>query len=183
MAIANTVKPYVNADGLAHKYPQAEMLLGKAGEWNQFGNVHVTEIKWDYTLLALGTSSTNPYVLDFDAVIPASAVVNYVEFYTTTAWAGASGTYNVGLVKRSDQSTIIDADGLVAAITVATLDTISTYRVILADSNVGTATYGGTLLDSTIGSDDALVCVNWDTTVPSAGAGSIRIGWTYPSVT
>ena len=178
MTIANSPAPYVNGDTLIWKYPKAEQVLGTGGEWRTSGNIRISEFKFDYTQLALGTSDTVVYILDYNTVLPAGAVVEYVDWVTHTAFAGASGTYNVGLVKRSDATSIVDADGLVAALTVATVDTVSNYRIILADSNVGTVTFGGALLDDTAGlAFDSLVCMNWNTTVPSAGAGSLRIGW------
>lgn len=181
MAIANTNTGWINGDGLRVKFPQDAIVVGKAGTYSDLiGSVNITEFDVGYAAVALGTSATNPYVLDFDAVLPVSSAIEKVEFYVTTAWAGASMTLDFGLVKRTDFASIVDADGLLAAVPTTIIDLAGNLVVgQAAGSYPDITTYSGAVIGTAL-SFDSVVCVNWNTAVPTAGAGKLKIYWRMP---
>lgn len=179
MAIANTQTGWVNSDGLRVKFPADEKVLGTGGTFSAgIGHQHLTEFDIDYATVALGTGATTVYILDYDVVIPNGALIDRIEFQVGTAWDSASNdvALNFGLVKRSDFTTIVDADGLVDTMAKTAIDTAGALVRVDNESN---ATYAGALLDdgaSTV-AYDSVVCTFWENHVPTQGTGKLRIFW------
>lgn len=177
----NTNNATVNADGLRTKYGIADWALGAGGEYRTNTSTRQTEFSIDYTTLALGTDGTHAYVLDYDVVLPAGAIIEKIEFQVGTAWASASSdvTLNFGTIQRSDFATIIDTDGLVDSLAKSVIDT---ENALVSISNEANATYAGALLDDVGGlTFDSVVVGYWENHVPTAGTGKLRIMWRYPS--
>ena len=175
MAIANSTDGiWVNGDGLRQKFGRAEAVKGDSGEFSMPSSQHMSSFDIDYTMAALGTSATTVYILDYDTVIPGSAVVEKIEFVTGTAWA-TDTSISIGVVRRSDFTTIIDADGLVDALILGVRDLAGETTVILPGG-----TYSGTLLgaqglDATY---DCVLCVCFESgSAPTAGTGELKVYW------
>lgn len=178
MAIANTNTGWVNADGLRVKYPAdaSSTTVGLGGSFEcTNGSQIITSFSIDYSKVALGLTDTNVYILDYDVVLPSTAVVDKVEFITGTAWTSASSdvALNFGIVKRSDFTAIVDADGLVNTLVFAAIDAAGETTSITPG-----ATYSGALMGVQAGIGFAgVVCTYWENHVPTAGTGTLRITW------
>lgn len=176
MAIANTQAGWVNSDGLRVKFAGDEKVLAKGGTFSAgIGHEHITEFDIDYATVALGTSATNVYILDYDVYLPDGAVIDKVEFQVGTAWDSTSSdvTLNFGLVKRSDFTTIISATGLVAALPKAQIDTFGAVVPIYQE---GAATYIGASVGAALAFDSVVSC-HWTNHAPTQGTGKLRIFW------
>ena len=181
MTIANsTTGIWVNGDGLRVKFGAAEAVKGNAGEFNMLSSTHLTEFDIDYTMAALGTSATTVYILDYDAVLPNTAVVEKIEFVTGTAWA-TDTSISIGTVRRSDFTTIIDADGLVDALILAARDLAGETTVILPGGTYAGVLLGAQPLDATY---DSVLSVCFESgSAPTAGTGTLRVYWRNGVVT
>ena len=179
MTIINTNPGWVNADGLRVKFPNEHKVKGTAGEFNMLSSTHVTEFELDYADIVLAVDSTNVFILDYDTVFPDGATIEKIEVRTEVVWdsAGDAFTLDLGLVKRSDFTTIIDQDGLLVALPQSVMDSLgAVHTTVIGDSTPGTTTYAGTLLDEAL-AFDSVVCANWDGAAPSVGKSTIRIYW------
>ena len=181
MTIANsTTGVWVNNDGLRWKFGAAQAVKGNAGEYRMNSSQHLTEFDIDYTMVAQGTSATTVFILDYDSVLPNTAVVEKIEFITGTAWA-TDTSLSVGTVRRSDFTTIIDADGLVDALILSTRDLAGETTTITAGSTYAGVLVGAQPLDATY---DSVVCVCFESgSAPTAGTGQLKIYWTNGVVT
>lgn len=164
--MANT---WMNSDGLYLKTGTEEAVLSKAGEFRQSGPDHVTEVTiFDMTTLGSATA-----IIDDATFIPKGARINEVTLITDTVVTGSSSALNVGLT-RFDRTTAIDADGLLAAIALTSMDAAgetTTYRVGV--SGVG-ALVGTTLTNA------GYICADYDTAVFTAGKVRIRVSYSFP---
>jgi len=175
MAIANTNTGWVNSDGLRVKFPGdgSSTTLGLGGTYeDMLGSQRITSFSIDYSKVALGLTATNVYILDYDVVLPDTAVVDKIEFITGTAWA-TDTNINFGLVKRSDFTTIHDATGLVSALVLAARDAAGETTTILPGGTYAGAKMG---LQAGIGFD-CVVSTHWVGAAPTAGNGTLRIYW------
>ena len=179
MAISNTNTGWINDDTMRVKFAQDELVKGTAGEFNMLSSTHVTEFELTPAMVNLGTSDTAPYVLDFDTVFPNGSVINKIELIgTTTTWdsAGDAGAVNMGLVKRSDFATIVDADGLINSLAD---DAIVAGDVI--EITVG-STGAGALLGTAL-EFDSVICVYVETENITAGTEiKVRLHWRTPAI-
>lgn len=179
MTIINTNPGWVNADGLRVKFPTEHKVKGAAGEFNMLSSTHVTEFILDYADIVLAIDGTNVYILDYDTVFPNGTTFEKIEVVTEVAWdsVGDAFTLDLGVVARSNFTTITDNDGLLAALPQSVMDSLgAVHTTVIGDSTPGTTTYAGTLLDEAL-SVDAVVCANWDGAAPTAGKSRIRIYW------
>lgn len=178
MAIANgTDGIWVNSDNLRVRFGRAEAVKGNSGEYRENTSTHVSEFDVDFSEVALGLTATNVFILDYDTVLPDTAIVEKIEFVTGTAWA-TDTDINFGTVKRSDFTSIHDADGLVAALILAARNVAGETTVILPGG-----TYAGALMGVQAGIGfDAVVCTYWTGAAPTAGSGTLRIYWRNQAV-
>lgn len=176
MAIANNTDGiWVNGDTLRWKYGLAEAKKGNAGEYRTNTSARVSEFDIDYTMAALGTSDTNVFILDYDTVLPNTAVIEKVEFITGTAWA-TDTSISIGTVRRSDFTTIIDADGIVDALILSTRDLAGETTSITAGGTYAGVLVGKQGLDATY---DSVVSICFESgSAPTAGTGQLKIYWT-----
>jgi hypothetical protein len=162
---------WLNSDGLYIKYGTDEAALTKGGEIGDFFqyNEHQAEFVLSgatatYDFAAVGSDK----ILSDTLVIPAGARISGCNIYVETAFtSGGSATLQFGLI-RTDRSTAIDDDGLLAATAVATL--VSNY------TTGGTGALVGTTLAS-----DALVTAKVATAAFTAGKCLFRVRWYMPS--
>lgn len=174
---------WINADGLRVKFGATEAEKGKGGEFNNTDRFHVSEIDVDYTVAALGTDATHNVILDYDLIIPSGAIIEKVEFEVVTAWDSASSdvVLNFGTLSRpaagSTSFTIVDADGLMAAVAKSVIDLAGNLVVSqAAGSYPDITTYSGAQVGTAI-SGDCVVSCYWGNHVPTAGAGKLRLYW------
>lgn len=181
MAIANSVTgAWVNSDNLRVKFPTEEVKKGTGGEYNTTTSTHISEFDIDYTQAALGTSATNVYILDYDVVLPDTAVIEKVEFITGTAWA-TDTSISIGTVRRSDFTTIIDADGIVDALILSTRDLAGETTTITAGGTYAGVLIGAQPLNATY---DSLISICFESgSAPTAGTGILKIFWSAGVVT
>ncbi len=178
MAIANSTDGiWVNSDGLRVKMTaRAEAGLGTGGEYREgLGSHHLTSFDVDYAAVAQGLTDTNVYILDYHNYLPSTAIIDKVVFITGTAFAaGGDVLLNFGIVKRSDFTTIVDADGIVNSLADDQIDTAGQVTVI----DGSTATYAGALMGVQAGIGyDGVVCTYFETTAPTSGNGTLHIYW------
>lgn len=175
MTIANTNPGYVNADGLRWKFPADEVVKGTAGEYRANTSTHISEFDLDYATVALGTSDTVVVILDYDSVFPNGSVIEKIELKVGTAWNSAGDAFllNVGLVARSDFTTITDADGLLNDVDEANLDTAGAVYAVFQEAN---GTEAGVLLGTALAVDNVL-CASWNGAAPSAGTAKMYVHW------
>jgi hypothetical protein len=180
MTIANSVTgAWVNSDTLRVKFPTEEVKKSTGGEYRNTTSQHISEFDVDYTQAALGTSATVVYILDYETVIPNTAVVEKIEFITGTAWA-TDTSISFGTVRRSDFTTIIDADGLVDALILAARDLAGETTVILPGGTYAGAQMGVQGINADY---DCLVSVCFESgSAPTAGTGQLKIYWTNAPV-
>lgn len=161
---------WLNGDGLYVKFGTDEATPAKGGATNIAGDRR--EIVFDLTLTEVTASSAILPGGD-TLVVPKGARIEEVEVEVLTAATGATAVLNIGLV-RTDRSTVYDADGLVAAAAVATLDTAGKRLNLIAGSTAAGALIGTTLANS------GLVVVDYDTAAFTAGAIRVRVKHFFP---
>ena len=151
---------YTNADGLFVITNNAQGAARDNGINAQNGvKTMVFELK-DAT--ALGTSDVNPQ--PNDAFIPAGAYITKASLVVTTAFtSGGSATLGIGL--QQADGTIIDADGIDAAVAVADL---AANKAVVCNG----ALVGGT---ATVGAANAYMSLVYATAAFTAGAAKLVI--------
>jgi hypothetical protein len=177
MAIANdTTGIWVNNDGLRVKIAGAEAVKGKGGEYEYDSSMHVTEFDVDFSTINLGTSQTNVYILDYDTVFADGSVIEKIDIKVGTGFtSGGAATLDIGLVARGTDSTsfttITDADGLVAALALTTINAAGK----ISSLTVGT-TSAGALLGTALAADNVM-SVNFGTAAYTAGTMRLYVYW------
>jgi hypothetical protein len=161
---------WVNNDGLVVLFDKEEATDAKAGELPSSGAYRTVQVVIP-DLTVLGTAST---LLDDFVSIPDNARIAKVTVITDTAvTSGGSAVLNIGLLKL-DRSTAIDADGLVAALPIASFNAAGETVALTAG-----VTYGGALLGTTI-TDAGLLYADYDTAAFTAGAIRVLIDFYIP---
>lgn len=160
------VNAWMNDDDLYIKFGLSEGVSTNGGQILDSGPYRCVELDLDYTDFASSATIVNDVV-----TIPDGARIDRVQIVTVTAFdsAGDAFVFNVGLVKADDRTTAIDADGLVAALPQASVDAAGETQEIIIGH-----TYVGLLIGTTL-TDTGLICVDYDTAAPTAGAMKLRI--------
>lgn len=154
---------WVNDDGLLVKFNRTAGETKRAGEYNSDDGTHVVEVdvRWD-DLEAFGTTT----FLSDAPLLPSGAHIKSAEFYVTTAFAGATATLTFGTY--SEDRTVLDEDGIDAAIAVTAIDAVG--DTIACDGDqVGTTLTEQALLTAQVGTADF-----------TAGQGFLRITYIIP---
>src|SRR5690349_2070975 len=102
-----------NINNLYRKYGTAAATPGVAGEYRKVGDLREIEVEIDLTTL-----TSTPTILDDNVIVPKMRIQEVQVITKTAATSSGSGTLDVGLIRRDDRSTAIDADGLVEALAV-----------------------------------------------------------------
>lgn len=166
---------YVNADGLRQRYGTGEAEVTRGGELPYASANHIIEIELLATDLKAHDDATDPTtVLDWNTRVPTGVVIEKAELEVITAFAGATATLDIGLVKASDQEaafTDLDDDGIDAAIAVTAIDAAG-----------DTIACDGALVGTTLASDDGgyLVSAEAGTATFTAGEARLRIYYFVP---
>jgi cell division protein YceG involved in septum cleavage len=160
---------WTNDDGLRITTGVDEATQAKAGEYRLAGNMHMVETEFTATSLATGAA-----VLDYNTVFPNGARIEKVEVVAETACtSGGSAVLNVGFI-RTDLSTELDYDGLVAALALTSID---------ADGDVVTLIQGSTGHGALVGTTlayDGYLTADYDTAAFTAGKLLVRVYFYMP---
>jgi hypothetical protein len=168
---------WYNADGLYVKFGTEEGAAGEVGNYKNpaDGSQMVAEL-FIADMRVPGTATVGPgvpssggTVISYNCVIPKNARIEKVELITQTAvTSGGSATLDLGL-KKTDNSTELDYNGLLAALPIASFNAAGeTYTAIIG------ATYVGALIGTTL-SENGYLTINYGTAAFTAGAIRIRI--------
>jgi len=132
---------WLDNTGLYQKYGVDQAVTATGGEYRNDGSLR--EIEFKITLTNL-TTTTSTVVSGMDNVfVPAGVFIEEVQIVTDVlATSGGAATLNIGLV-RTDRSTEIDFDGLVAAAALTTIDTAGE-RTTLTKGSTGAGALIGT---------------------------------------
>lgn len=159
--MANTWK---NNDGLYLKTGTTEATPSIAGEYNFDGATHEVEIDLNWTKL---TNSAQTIIED-NFFLPKGALIEKVTTVATKAFAGSGFVFNIGLMKM-DRSTTYDADGLIAAQALSTVDAVGeTTETVLG------STYAGSSI-GTVLTERVYLTADYDTAAPTDGNMRVRI--------
>lgn len=163
-----------NSDGLYLEFGTTKTTANTAGEVRKTGNMHEVEVK--ITLAGL----TQSEVVQSDTTfLPAGARIQEVELLTQTA--GATGTaIDVGLI-RTDRTTELDYNGLLAAAPLAVMDLAGERTIYTAATTVpASATGTGALIGTTLAYDGLITCSMTDATSFTAGVVKVFIRYYMP---
>lgn len=161
-----------NADNLAWKYGLDEAVIGRAGEYVTNGPLRYIEVTIN-DMTVLGTSAA---IMDNGVIFPINVRIEKVDVMTITACTGTGAVLNVGLVRNSDRSTAIDADGFVAALPLTSLDAAGEITSLVVGSS-----YAGSSIGLTTATYPGLITADYDTAAFTAGKVAIRIWYSVPT--
>lgn len=153
---------WMNPDGLYKKYGTTKATATTAGEFTTTGQLREIEFKLDLT--TLGTASA---IIADTTWMPKMRLAE-VEIRVHTAATGAGAVLNIGII-NSDRTTAIDADGLVAALALTSLDAAGETMVIRVGS-----TGAGALLGTTT-TTPAYFVADYDTAAYTAGVIFVKV--------
>jgi hypothetical protein len=156
------VQAWKDNDGLYHKYGPDKATPKKAGEYVTTGNFREVQLRIDLT--ALTEAET---IVDDTVFIPAGMRIQEVVIDTITA--ATDGTaIDLGLIK-TDRSTQVDYDGILAAFPIASMNAAGERAIIVDNSTYDGAYVGAKNVDFT----SYITCSRTDST--SFGAGLINV--------
>lgn len=162
------VQSWTDADGRYLKYGPDKATPVKWGEYKTFGEHSI--IEGTITLTGVTTGSV---ILADVQIVPKGARIEEVEVVDETASTGATAVLNIGLI-RTDRTTVYDADGLVALLPLASVDTAGEKTVLRVGS-----TFAGALIGTTLANNGYLVA-DWDTAAFTAGVIKVRVKYYVP---
>jgi len=161
--------PYTDIGGLRQKFGVEQTVTSTAGEYRTNGKER--EIEFTLNLATLTQAET---IVDENVFFPVGVKITEIEIFVETA--AATGTaIDVGFV-RTDGTTEIDFNGLLAAMTTATLTVGS--KIVLRK--------GGALVGAMVGSGVATTNVGYitasmtDATAFTAGLVKITVRYERP---
>lgn len=161
---------WLNPDGLYLKYGTEKATATKAGHYKTFGELREVEL----TLSDLTTLGASSAIVNDVTMLPAGARIEEVEVVCeTVATSSGSAALNIGLI-REDRTTALDADGLVAALALTSIDGAGEKTVLRLGSTSAGALIGTTLAYA------GLLVADYDTAAYTAGAVRIRIRYYKP---
>jgi hypothetical protein len=158
---------WMDNTGLYQKYGTDQTVTQTGGEYRNDGALR--EIEFKITLASL-TTTTSTVVPGMDNVfMPAGMFIEEIQVINdVAATSGGSATLNIGLV-RTDRSTEIDYDGLVAALALASVDATGE-RVTLTKGSTG----AGALVGATTANVGHFVAY-YGTAAFTAGQVTVRV--------
>lgn len=156
---------WYNADSLLVKFGTEEATPGKAGGYRTAGPFQVAELVLDDMTLLSATAT----IQDYNLVIPKNARIERVTVQVKTiCTSGGAAALNVGL-SRTDTTTELDYDGLVAALALTALDATGEETELIVGSTSAGALIG------TVLTNNGYLTVDYDTAAYTAGKIIVRI--------
>lgn len=132
---------YYNADGLLLKYGTAKATATTAGDYKTNGANRQIEVRIDLSTM------TNSPVIQNDVTFMEKMRIESVDIEVqTAAVSSGSGTLDVGFIK-TDRSTELDYNGLIAAELTSALDTAGKKITYINGTSKAGALIGTTLTD------------------------------------
>lgn len=162
---------WYNADGLYVKFSTEEAAPGLVGGYNTRGPRQMIEVFLSETKLTGLSATAGATVLDYNAVLPKNSHIEKITVIAEKACTGVGAVLNLGLIK-TDLATELDYNGLVAAIPLASVDTIGETTELVVGS-----TYAGALI-GTVLTENGYFVADYDTAAFTAGSLRIRIEYT-----
>jgi len=173
---ARSYNDWVNDDGLRIRFGRGLAQVTRGGEFSDAdGGRTLVEVDVVGTDLKAFNDATDPTtILDWNTRIPPGAYLEAAELDVQVAFAGATATLTLGLVKASDQVaafTDLDADGIDATIAVTAIAAAG-----------DTITCDGALIGTVLGTDSGgyLVSAEAGTANFTAGKAKLRIWYRMP---
>jgi hypothetical protein len=165
---------WMNQDGLYLQYGTERATVNTAGEYTTTGGLREVEVK--INLPALTQSET---VVSDTTFIPAGVQIQEVEVITTNV-AATGAAIDLGLI-RTDRSTEIDYDGLLAAYATGTMDAIGERTIFTKSSTVpASATGTGALIGTVTANIGYLTCSRTTATAFTTGDIIVKIRYYRP---
>lgn len=159
---------WMNNDGLFLTYGTDKTIVNKAGEYRPYGQLREVEVR--ITLSSLTETET---ILSNNTQLPAGARIQEVEIQTVTA-AATGAAVDLGLI-RSNRSTEINYDGLLAAYPTASMNADGERTV----QEVG-STYAGALVGTTLAYNGYISASRTTSTAFTAGDIVVKIRYFIP---
>lgn len=163
------VQSWYNADGLYLKYGTDKATANNGGEYKTFGQLRSIEFKLDLTTL-----TSTPTIINDIEFMPKGVRIEQVDVVADAAATGTGATLDIGTIK-TDRSTEIDYNGLIAALPLTSIDSTGEKTA----NNVG-STYAGALIGTTTGTDVGYFTANYNTAAYTAGSAFIRVFFNKP---
>lgn len=160
---------YMDNTGLYVKTGLEQTVPSTGGEYKTFGEHREIELKIDLTTL-----TEIETVINDNIFFPVGMKIESVTVYTDTAAATGTGI-DLGLV-RTDRTTEIDFDGILAGVLTATLTAGSTQVLVKGSTGVGALITNGTVT-SNVGH---ITCSRTSATAFTAGVIRVRIRYSRP---
>lgn len=165
---------YKNNDGLYNEYGTARATPTTGGEYRNDGQLREIELK-----LTLSDLTASEVIQSDTIFVPAGVRIQEVEVITQTA--GATGTaIDLGLI-RTDRSTEIDYDGLLAAMPIAAFNSDGERTIYTAVTTVPSGATGtGALIGTTLSNVGYITASRTDSTAFTAGVLIVKIRYFKP---
>lgn len=170
---------WTNSDGLYVKFGTEEGKVAKGGTYSTRGSLQETEIKIDLTTDAASTTAAiiGSATGSAGVLLPGGVRIEEVEVVAeVAATSGGAATLDIGLID-TDHSTVLDDDGLVAALALTSIDAAGE-KTVLRVGSTGAGAFIGTTLTS-----PGYLCAAYNTAVFTAGKVAIRVKYYNPQTT
>jgi hypothetical protein len=160
---------WMDNTGLYQKYGTEQTVTSTGGEYKTFGEHREIELRIDLTTLTEAETIINDNIF-----FPVGCKIESVQIYTETA-AATGAAIDLGFV-RTDRTTEIDYDGVLAAVATATMTVGSTQQLIKGSTGVGALITNGTALTNV----GQITCSRTTATAFTAGVIKVRIRYERP---
>jgi hypothetical protein len=165
---------WMDPDGLYRTYGTDRATANIGGEHVTTGGLREIEVKIDLTTL-----TESETVLSDTIFFPKSMRIHEVEVITVTA-ATLGTAIDLGLV-RTDRTTEIDYNGLLAAFPTANMNVAGERHIMVLSATVPTGATGtGALIGTTTSQVGLLTCSRTDATAFGAGVIIVKIRYFAP---
>lgn len=155
---------WLDADGLYHEFGTTKPAVDVAGTYSTLGDMREINVR----IADLTTLTSSPVIISQNLKFPKELRIARIDVITDTAATGTGATLDIGLVQE-DRTTAIDADGLVAALPLTSIDAVGETTSLTVGS-----TYAGALIGTST-SNIGHLTANYNTAAYTAGALDIRI--------
>lgn len=162
------VQSWLDNSGLYQKYGIDQTTPKTGGEYKTFGQLREIELK-----LTLSNLNQNEVIQDDTVFFPAGVIIQEVVVEATTA-AATGVAIDLGLI-RTDRTTEIDYDGILAAFVLASMDAVGEQTTLTK----GSAT-AGALIGATTANVGHITCSATTATAFTAGVIVVRIRYYKP---
>lgn len=162
------VQSYMDNAGLYQKYGVDQATPKVGGEYKNFGQLREIELK--LTLASLTQAET---IVDDTVFFPAGMIIQEV-IVETTAVAATGVAIDLGMI-RTDRTTEIDYDGILAAFPLASMDSAGEQTTLTKGS-----TFAGALIGATTTNVGHITCSATTSAVFTTGIVVIKIRYYKP---